>query len=753
MFGTGLGILGMVIGMVGAALEGASTFLHVRSSHEFARKAVAGMSATQRAAFGEWIQAAARSTHSKPIHVMTYSQLYALEAAMTVAILLLGGNLLFAIMRLAAMRRRLPHPSLAGLFLAASETHVTIVTPAFHEDPRVLRRTLLSAAVQTHIDRDIVVLLDNAPTDLGSRAVHAMVREIDEWFAGLRAIAESVPDHIAARDGSSEGSGSERVAEAMLRLIADAFDSLAAREPADDHEAAAFAEIVLANAATDLRAWAIDVGTGRCRFTVESAGLVRAWLSPRIQVFERKRYANLPHAPTKATNINAFLQLRPGAWREQFRFGERVLKPANDADVPTLVVEDAPFIMSVDADSFVVPRYLTQMLAVLEQPEHVHTAVAQTPYRSIPNAPTELERIAGATTDMQYVVHQGYEQFEAAFWVGANAVLRRSALEVVSREYLERRRRFRRYVADRTLIEDSEASIGLAERGFRIFNHPEPLAYSATPPDIGALIIQRRRWANGGLLIMPALIRYLVRTRRFVEVGLRTHYLLSTAFSAFFVPFLALWFAFAYPFVDDIRSPWLALGTVAGVTIYAHELKRNGYRRSDALRVYALNLVLLPVIIGGTLRSIQQLVTGRRAPFGRTPKVQHRTRIPGVYAAAVLAMIAVLGAGAVLRLRGGNPVYASFLGLNLVAISWAVIRLVGLRALFSDLWHAIERQAGRVLRILRGTGREEASTLHGSERGDAVPVAHADAVRILRALEPLAAARSGSTHTRRAGAQ
>ena len=44
----------------------------------------------------------------------------------------------------------------------------------------------LAAAVQTHVDRDIVVLLDDAPTDRKSRAVHEMVREIDEWFAGTR---------------------------------------------------------------------------------------------------------------------------------------------------------------------------------------------------------------------------------------------------------------------------------------------------------------------------------------------------------------------------------------------------------------------------------------------------------------------------------------------------------------------------------------------------------------------------------------
>ena len=45
--------------------------------------------------------------------------------------------------------------------------------------------------------------------------------------------------------------------------------------------------------------------------------------------------------------------------------------------------------------------------------------------------------------------------------------------------------------------------------GVKLFNYPERLAYSATPPDFGSLLIQRRRWANGGVIIVPKLMRYL----------------------------------------------------------------------------------------------------------------------------------------------------------------------------------------------------------------------------------------------------
>ena len=56
----------------------------------------------------------------------------------------------------------------------------------------------------------------------------------------------------------------------------------------------------------------------------------------------------------------------------------------------------------------------------------------------------------------------------------------------------------KRYIQDRTVIEDTESSVDLAGCGWQLYNYPERLTYSATPPDFGSLIIQRRRWANGG---------------------------------------------------------------------------------------------------------------------------------------------------------------------------------------------------------------------------------------------------------------
>ena len=84
-------------------------------------------------------------------------------------------------------------------------------------------------------------------------------------------------------------------------------------------------------------------------------------------------------------------------------------------------------------------------------------------------------------------------------------MLRKRALEDI--ETIEYQGEFKiyRYISDRTVIEDTESTIDLAAHGWTLHNYPERMAYSATPPDFGSLCIQRERWANGGLLIVPKL--------------------------------------------------------------------------------------------------------------------------------------------------------------------------------------------------------------------------------------------------------
>jgi len=240
---------------------------------------------------------------------------------------------------------------------------------------------------------------------------------------------------------------------------------------------------------------------------------------------------------------------------------------------------------------------------------------------------------------------------------------------------------------DRTVIEDTESSVDLAIHGWWLLNYPERLSYSATPPDFGSLCIQRRRWANGGLIIMPKLwtLRQSrskrAQNNRAIETLLRVNYLASTCWSSF-----ALVLLLVYPFNNRLLSPLVLLAALPYFAAMSSDLKRCGYKRMDIFRVYGFNLILLPVNLAGVFKSIQQAITGRRIPFARTPKVANRTATPLLFA---FSPFLIIGWSVWTAWRGyvngfwGNVIFGAF---NASTAAYALVALVGVRFALVDVW-------------------------------------------------------------------
>jgi len=256
----------------------------------------------------------------------------------------------------------------------------------------------------------------------------------------------------------------------------------------------------------------------------------------------------------------------------------------------------------------------------------------QTPYSSFRGAPTRIERIAGATTDIQHILHQGMTSYDATFWVGANAVIRRHALEDIVQVETVGGHEIRTYIQDRTVIEDTESSVDIVAAGWRLVNYPERLSYSATPPDFGSLVVQRRRWANGGLLILPKFWqqrrsrRDAGRPVRLGELALRVNYMASIAWAS-----VGLLFLLFYPYDGRLLSPLVVGAALPYFIAMSSDLRLCGHRYLDVFRIYGFNLVLLPVNLAGVLKSVQQTFTSEKIPFARTPKVRNRTAAPALY--------------------------------------------------------------------------------------------------------------------------
>ncbi len=639
---------------------------------------------------------------------------------------LIYGGLLYQFTRLGYLRRRRALEPASeeelAVFFEDDAPALTLLVPSYKEDRKVVLQTLLSAALQDYPKRRVVLLLDDPPNPVAMAdrqqlaAARALPRGIQELFAEPRAgLAQAERDFLQRVAGQRIDTARETAhLAAAWRLAATWFASQADQHALEDHTDRLFVDQILRARRDDClrRAAAVTGQTG-----LSLSALARDYrrlaclFDVEIRSFERKRYVNLSHEPNKAMNLNSYIGLVGGHYRECHNEQGRLLVSCAPHEAQWSVPETDYFI-TLDADSLLLPDYAIRLIQKMEQPEHARTAVMQTPYSAVPGATGTLERIAGATTDIQYIIHQGFTRFNATYWVGANALIRARALQDIVTTSTERGYPVRRFIQDRTVIEDTESSVDLACHGWGLYNYPQRMAYSATPPDFGALLIQRRRWANGGLIILPKLLRYLAKAplSRLAEGFFRVHYLVSIA-----AVNLGLLLLLSLPFGEHINSVWLPLTALPYFVAYARDLKLCGYRLSDLLRVYALNLLLVPVNLGGVFKSLEQAVTGKQIPFGRTPKVKGRTAAGALYILAAYALGAMWACGAVTTYLEGYWTLAAFAALNAVFMAYAIKSFIGVAESREDLraaWQArrvaarpasADKPAPAIVKVATGT--------------------------------------------------
>jgi cellulose synthase (UDP-forming) len=568
---------------------------------------------------------------------------------------------------------------------------VTVLVPSYREERRVIIMTMLSAALAQYANRRIVLLVDDPPNDGPKR---------DRSVAAAREVTELLEEPMS-RFRAAQAGWNARLAEGKFLLPQEAvrlvdnyryavrwLDRLAARLTVE--MSAEFAHVdgffidhivrdltaVYRRRIDDLFIAPLDVA-----FISREYRRIATLFCTDIACFERKRFGNLSHAMNKAMNLNSYIGLMGGHYRIAEEAGGRRLEevPASEAEFE---VPATDYVLTLDADSVIRHTYMLELVDTLER--HRELGVAQTPYLTFPGSAAPVERIAGATTDVQFLVHQGTTFFNAAYWVGANALIRFSALRAIEREHIEAGSAHKVFIQDETVIEDTGSTIDLLGAGWSVHNHFAQLAYSATPADFGALAIQRKRWSNGGLIILPSLLQqYLSSGRRWsrlLEVVLRANYLLSPAIGNVAVFLLMVWAS-----VDGRTLVWTPLIMIPYFTLYGLDLSRLGYRFREVFAVCALNLMLLPVGFAGVGSSVIQMITGRKGSFIRTPKIADRTLIPPLYFVFNFGMSVLMLRYVVEGTIGGDYIGSIVPFVNVCFYIYGMIRFVGLADGCADL--------------------------------------------------------------------
>lgn len=582
---------------------------------------------------------------------------------------------------------------------------ITVLIPSYVEELRVVSTTIWSAALQEFPDLRVVLLIDDPPhpSDPARRAELEATRRLPEQIE----IELSVPAQRIreARDAAlCRFSGEQLVGGDEIALLADEFryaanwlEQKAEQHEIIDHTDQFFVDRVLIGLASELRLTLLALEAAiEQKDSLEAARMRQLYnrlvriFTVRAHSFERKAYESLSQEANKAMNLNSYILLMGKRWRRVETGSGVALLPADAKETADFVVPDSEYLLTLDADSMLLRDYCLRLVYLLEEPGNERIAVTQTPYSSYRGAPTRIERIAAATTDIQHILHQGMSHYNATFWVGANAVIRKRALEDIVQTQVVGGHTINTYIQDRTVIEDTESNIDLGIHDWQLVNYPERLSYSATPPDFGSLVVQRRRWANGGLLILPKYFTQLrLRRRRgerimFREKMLRINYMASIAWASF-----GLLMLLVYPFDSRLLSIWVVAAALPYFLCMAQDLKDCGYKRLDVFRVYGFNLVLLAVNIAGTLKSIQQMLTNEKIPFARTPKVSNRTASPGLF--VFVPYLIIIWSLIIVYLdfhsqNWGNLAFALF---NAVLATWALVSYIGFWNSVVDMWFGL----------------------------------------------------------------
>jgi cellulose synthase (UDP-forming) len=564
---------------------------------------------------------------------------------------LIYGNVLYQLTRIGYYARLLKHKEvdLEILFntfaYKAIPPKVTILIPSYKEDLPIVRQTILSTALQEYPNKRIVLLIDDPQhshkkeDEKNLQATRQLPGDLQFIFNYEAVKYEKALDKFLQKQKNNLIETQEEVKNliALYTQATEWFDHFINRYPIQDHQEKLLEEKVFHKL---LKTYKLKIQQlyqllASSKQSIAAEELLHEYkrlaslFRVEITSFERRSYINLSHEPNKAANLNSYISLIGKSFKQvKSDTGLYYLSRQSEGETPS--IPDTDYVLTLDADSILLPEYILRLVYYMEQPENKKVAVIQTPYSANPVASNPIERLAGATTDIQYIIHQGFTYYNATFWVGANALIRKQALNEIAEK--ERHGSFNiiKYIQDRTVIEDTESTIDLIHKGWKLYNYPARLAHSATPPDFGSLLIQRRRWANGGFIILPKLLKYLFlkpykrgKTR---EGFMRFHYLTSIGFVSLGILLLLL-----VPFGDSSNSIWLPFTALPYYLLYARDLRLCGYKVSDIFRVYAFNLMLIPINLGGFLKSLQQGITGKKIPFGRTPKVQGRTAAPAVY--------------------------------------------------------------------------------------------------------------------------
>lgn len=279
-----------------------------------------------------------------------------------------------------------------------------ILIPSYKENIHIVRQTLLSVGLQEYPNRRVVLLIDDPPYPSKPDALESLIearrlsRQLNFLLSRKARSLQAALDGFLARRAARRVVPDEELRRVvrLYRGVATWYVEQAAAVDIGDHSDRLFVEAVLLKPAAAYSEHAEELGRRRraTGLALSENDLLREYyrLASLFRVeftsFERKLYANLSHEPNKAMNLNSYIGIIGKSFRIQRRAEGVLLEDATPGGAD-ISVPDAKYVVVLDADSFLLPGYVSSLVQKMEEPRNRLLAVAQCPYLPIPSAPGE----------------------------------------------------------------------------------------------------------------------------------------------------------------------------------------------------------------------------------------------------------------------------------------------------------------------------------------------------------------------------
>jgi chitinase len=252
---------------------------------------------------------------------------------------------------------------------------LTTIIPSYQEEERVIRTTLLSAALQEYPDKQVVLLIDDPYVPKNQKAreqqesARALPGKIERLLAepARRFAGEMQSFELALQRGDQPSGNSMLGLASAYGAAVDWLENLADRQEITDHTDEFFVNEIVLRLADSFREVKDALLESAAEGVVLHPQMFRrlyrrlVWtFSVRVASFERKKYVSLSHEPNKAMNLNSYLGLMGGTYHEIQTAGGTALVPAQ----PGLGkhVQNPDYVVTLDADSVLLPEYCLRLV-------------------------------------------------------------------------------------------------------------------------------------------------------------------------------------------------------------------------------------------------------------------------------------------------------------------------------------------------------------------------------------------------------